>query len=64
MHYVQEPQQTMHEQIYTPDLVASLHSDPLRDGPVLLLLLGEKALDPESLVGRLKTRVVVVLSIM
>lgn len=35
-----------------PDLVASLHSDPLRNGPVLLLLLGEEALDPESLVGR------------
>lgn len=38
-----------------PDLVASLHSDPLRNGPVLLLLLGEEALDPESLVGRLET---------
>lgn len=39
----------------SPDLVASLHSDPLRNGPVLFLLLSEKALDPESLVGRLET---------
>ena len=37
-----------------PDLVASLHSDPLRDRPVLLLLLSKKAFDPERLVGRLK----------
>lgn len=36
-----------------PDLIASLHSDPLRDGSVLLLLLGEEALDLERLVGRL-----------
>ncbi len=40
----------------SPDLVASLHSDPLRNGPVLFLLLGEEALDLECLVGRLKTR--------
>ncbi len=39
----------------SPDLVAGLHSDPLRNGPVLFLLLGEEALDPESLVGRLET---------
>lgn len=39
----------------SPDLVASLHSDPLRNGPVLFLLLSEKALDPEGFVGRLKT---------
>lgn len=38
----------------SPDLVAGLHSDPLRDGPVLLLLLSEEALDPEGLVGRLE----------
>lgn len=37
----------------SPDLVASLHSDPLRNGPVLFLLLSEEALDPESFVGRL-----------
>lgn len=37
-----------------PDLVAGLHSDPLRNGPVLFLLLSEEALDPESFVGRLK----------
>lgn len=37
-----------------PDLVAGLHSDPLGDRPVLFLLLGEEALDPERLVGRLR----------
>lgn len=37
----------------SPDLVASLHSDPLGNGPVLFLLLGEEALNPERLVGRL-----------
>lgn len=36
-----------------PDLIASFHADPLRDRPVLLLLLSEKALDLEGLVRRL-----------
>lgn len=40
--------------INSPDLVSGLHSDPLRNGPVLFLLLGEEALDFESLVGRLE----------
>lgn len=40
--------------INSPDLVSSLHSDPLRNRPVLFLLLSEEALDPESLVGRLE----------
>lgn len=39
--------------VRSPDLVASLHSDPLGNGPVLFLLLGEEALNPECLVGRL-----------
>lgn len=34
----------------SPDLVAGFHADPLRDRPVLLLLLGQKAFNPESLV--------------
>lgn len=34
------------------DLVASAHSDPLRDGPVLLQLLGQRLLGAESLVAR------------
>lgn len=38
----------------SPDLVSSLHSDPLRNRPVLFLLLSEEALNPESLVGRLE----------
>lgn len=42
--------------MHQPDLVASLHSDPLRNGPVLFLLLSEKALDPEGFVGRLKMK--------
>lgn len=37
-----------------PDLIACFHADPLRDGPVLLLLLREEALDLERLVGRLQ----------
>ena len=41
---------------HSPDLVAGLHSDPLRNRPVLFLLLGEEALDPESLVGRLQAK--------
>lgn len=35
-----------------PDLVAGFHANPLRDGPVLLLLLGEEAFDLECLVRR------------
>ena len=35
-----------------PDGVASPHPDPLGDGPVLLPLLGQLALDAESLQGR------------
>lgn len=35
---------------FSPDLVASFHADPLRDRPVLLLLLGQEAFNPESLV--------------
>lgn len=40
----------------SPDLISSLHSDPLWNGPVLFLLLGKEALDPESLVGRLERK--------
>jgi len=36
------------------DCVAGPHSDPLRDWPVLLQLLGELDLDTEGFVGRLK----------
>ena len=35
-----------------PDLIASFHSNPLRNGPILLLFLGQESLDPESLVRR------------
>lgn len=35
-----------------PDLIAGFHANPLRDGPVLLLLLGEEAFDLERLVRR------------
>lgn len=35
------------------DLISRLHSDPLWDGSVLSLLLGENSLDLEGLVGRL-----------
>ena len=35
-----------------PDLVASFHSNPLRNGTILLLFLGQESLDPESLVRR------------
>lgn len=35
-----------------PDLIARLHADPLRDRPVLLLLLGKEAFDLERLVRR------------
>ena len=39
-----------------PDAVASAQTDPLRDGPVLLLLLGHNALNLESLLRRLYRR--------
>ena len=35
-----------------PDLIASFHSNPLRNGPILLLFLGQESLDPEGLVRR------------
>lgn len=36
-----------------PDFIASFHSNPLRNGTILLLFLGQESLDPESLVRRL-----------
>jgi len=42
-----------------PDLIARFHANPLRDGPVLLLLLGKEAFDLERLVGRLEERAAV-----
>ena len=36
-----------------PDLIVSFHSNPLRNGTILLLFLGQESLDPESLVRRL-----------
>ena len=35
-----------------PDFIASFHSNPLRNGTILLLFLGQEPLDPESLVRR------------
>lgn len=35
-----------------PDFMASFHTNPLGNGTVLLLFLGQKPLDSESLVGR------------
>ena len=35
-----------------PDFIASFHSNPLRNGTILLLFLGQELLDPESLVRR------------
>lgn len=35
-----------------PDLIARFHANPLRDGPVLLLLLSKEAFDLERLVRR------------
>ena len=35
-----------------PDFIASFHSNPLRNGTILLLFLGQESLDPESLVRR------------
>eukprot|EP00958_Prasinococcus_capsulatus_P027947 scaffold6090_cov326-Prasinococcus_capsulatus_cf.AAC.3 len=40
---------------YPPDCVASSQTDPLRDRSVLLLLLGQNALNLESLLGRLRS---------
>ena len=37
----------------SPDGVAGAQANPLRDGPVLALLLGQDLLDLEGLVGRL-----------
>lgn len=36
-----------HQPSSLPDLIAGFHANPLRDGPVLLLLLGEEAFDLE-----------------
>lgn len=35
-----------------PDFITSFHPNPLGNGPILLLFLGQEPLDPESLVGR------------
>ena len=35
-----------------PNFIASFHSNPLRNGTILLLLLGQELLDPKSLVRR------------
>ena len=35
-----------------PDFVPSFHPDPLRNGTILLLFLGQESLDSESLVRR------------
>ena len=35
-----------------PNFIASFHSNPLRNGTILFLLLGQESLDPESLVRR------------
>ena len=37
-----------------PDGVVGAHADPVGDGAVLALLLGQLLLDPEGLVGRLR----------
>ncbi len=42
------------------DGVAGPHSDPLRDGTILLQLLSELGLDAESLVSRLKTNIIII----
>lgn len=51
--YLKTPGTAVKQPGSLPDLVAGLHSDPLRDWPVLLLLLSEEALDPVGFVGRL-----------
>jgi len=43
-----------HEETDEPDSVVSAHADPVGDGAVLALLLGQLLLDPEGLVGRLR----------
>ena len=35
-----------------PDFITSFHPNPLGNGPILLLFLGQEPLDPESLVRR------------
>ena len=35
-----------------PDFITSFHLDPLRNGTILLLFLGQKSLDLESLVRK------------
>ena len=35
-----------------PDFITSFHSNPLGDGTILLLLLGQESLDPANLVRR------------
>ena len=35
-----------------PDFIASFHSNPLRNGTILLSFLGQESLDSESLVRR------------
>lgn len=44
----------MNESACAPDGVVRAEANPLRDGPVLLLLLAQNALDLEGLVGRLQ----------
>ena len=35
-----------------PNFITSFHPNPLGNGPILLLFLGQEPLDPESLVRR------------
>ena len=35
-----------------PDFITSFHSNPLGNGTILLLFLGQESFDPESLVRR------------
>ena len=35
-----------------PDFITSFHSNPLGNGTILLLFLGQESLDPEGLVRR------------
>lgn len=35
-----------------PDFITSFHPNPLGNGTILLLFLGQESLDPESLVRR------------
>ena len=43
-----------YEETGEPDGVVGAHADPVGDGAVLALLLGQLLLDPEGLVGRLR----------